>query len=503
MARIADKHGLTNRYRPSGSGKRLVRRGRSKKYLFGAPKRKYTRKTTYTSKSNYAYASNNTDFDAQDAGCFAVVGGIIGIIILAVVPIFRCMLPILIGGILIGIVDKKLKEKWGLPSGKWSMPCSWGWTFLTAAMMIVGFVLTLLVQIGELHFAVLIVATLVYAGLSILILKNKHNKIVKKRKTTHSVKTSTTSAGFLNNSEGVVNKHRKSIIEEEFRKFGLEATDEMKQKIIEESDEFLEDARQGLRKDPTDSSKKVYDWKLKETWEDYPTPDYNAIHTYCSVVFDDSGKSFYYRTRNPELNVGDLVYVPVGYKYEKKIGIIVKMEDFVGTAAPFPLEKTKHIQGKANEFDEDLFDDEYEEDFAEIYEDADDEIDDEFELEDDDMYEEKVKKLCAKLKKHIKSDMSFWDEMHLEFKYNLVPYYDSLQLNYEIKNLSGVPWYNGGGGIMIKVNLYDADGNLLHLDDDFVEDEELARNRHSAFFLIDYDAAEDAETIEIYAYQEQ
>lgn len=89
------------------------------------------------------------------------------------------------------------------------------------------------------------------------------------------------------------------------------------------------------------------DWKLRETWVDYPMPDYDAVHTYCSVAFDDSGRTFYYRTRNPELRVGDLVYVPIGYKYEKKIGRIVEMKNYKGHAAPFPLEKTKHIIGKA------------------------------------------------------------------------------------------------------------------------------------------------------------
>ena len=29
------------------------------------------------------------------------------------------------------------------------------------------------------------------------------------------------------------------------------------------------------------------DWKLRERWEDYPAPDYNAVHTYCSVAFHD------------------------------------------------------------------------------------------------------------------------------------------------------------------------------------------------------------------------
>ena len=110
--------------------------------------------------------------------------------------------------------------------------------------------------------------------------------------------------------------------------------------------EWCKDLKKGLRKNQM-TGQKEYDWKIKETWEDYPVPDYNDVHTYCLVAFDESGKAFYYRTRNPELRVGDLVYVPVGYKYEKKIGRIVSMQNYIGWNAPFPLEKTKHIQGKA------------------------------------------------------------------------------------------------------------------------------------------------------------
>ena len=88
------------------------------------------------------------------------------------------------------------------------------------------------------------------------------------------------------------------------------------------------------------------DWRVQECWEDYPTVNYDKSHTYCSVVFEDTGKTFYYRTRNPELKVGDLVYVPVGYQYEKQIGRIVKMKKYPGYLVPYPLEKTKHIIGK-------------------------------------------------------------------------------------------------------------------------------------------------------------
>lgn len=98
------------------------------------------------------------------------------------------------------------------------------------------------------------------------------------------------------------------------------------------------------------NGKKVYqrdpDWKIKETWEDYPSPKYDIMRTYCKVAFEDSERTFYYRTRNPELKVGDKVYVPFGRDFDKRIGAIISMEDFLGSEAPFPLWKTKHIVDK-------------------------------------------------------------------------------------------------------------------------------------------------------------
>ena len=108
---------------------------------------------------------------------------------------------------------------------------------------------------------------------------------------------------------------------------------------------WCKNLRKGLKTNIATGGKQ-YDWKLKETWEDYPSPDYNAVHTYCSIAFDDSGKTFYYRTRTPELQVGDFVYVPVGARYEKRMGRIVRMQDYVGRRAPYPLERTKHVIGK-------------------------------------------------------------------------------------------------------------------------------------------------------------
>ena len=67
--------------------------------------------------------------------------------------------------------------------------------------------------------------------------------------------------------------------------------------------------------------------------------------------------------------------------------------------------------------------------------------------------------------------MRFWNEIQSDFKYNLVASYDSLQLNFEIRNNTGVSCYNGDGGIMIKVNFYDANDNIVHGDDAYIENE--------------------------------
>lgn len=122
------------------------------------------------------------------------------------------------------------------------------------------------------------------------------------------------------------------------------AIDPTEDDTFEDEGDLSEGSAQGDRNEG-----KEYNWRLKETWEDYPAPNYDDVHTYCRVAFDGERKTFYYRTRNPELKVGDNVYVPVGYKYQKKIGTIVSMKEYIGRKAPYPLEKTKFIIGKVEE----------------------------------------------------------------------------------------------------------------------------------------------------------
>ena len=121
---------------------------------------------------------------------------------------------------------------------------------------------------------------------------------------------------------------------------------------------------------------------------------------------------------------------------------------------------------------------------------------------DSDDEEAVVREACSTLKKNLRIDMAFWNEMHLDFRCNLVTSYDQLQLNYEIKNTSGVPWYCGGGGIEIKVNVYNADGDLLCVEDDYIDDDEIAKNRYSAYILFHLDDVKEAAYIEVFAHQD-
>lgn len=79
MARIADKHGLTNRYREGGS-KRLVKRGRPRTTILGTTRRKST------SRRSYATApAQNIPVKKVGSGYLAAVIAVIAIIILVIV----------------------------------------------------------------------------------------------------------------------------------------------------------------------------------------------------------------------------------------------------------------------------------------------------------------------------------------------------------------------------------------------------------------------------------
>lgn len=122
--------------------------------------------------------------------------------------------------------------------------------------------------------------------------------------------------------------------------------------------------------------------------------------------------------------------------------------------------------------------------------------------EEPDAEEVLAKEVCARLKKSLRTDMSFWNETHLDFRCNLVTSYDQLELNYEIRNSQGIPWSNSEGGVEIKANVYNAEGDLLYVEEEYVDSDDLSRNRYSSSFLIYMDNIEEAAYMEIYAYRE-
>ena len=75
-------------------------------------------------------------------------------------------------------------------------------------------------------------------------------------------------------------------------------------------------------------------------------------YIFCSVVFADYGKSYYYISEDDSLDIGDIVLVPVGEETEFKPARVVNIEYFDKADAPYPLEKVKKIVRKCT--DEDL-----------------------------------------------------------------------------------------------------------------------------------------------------
>lgn len=64
---------------------------------------------------------------------------------------------------------------------------------------------------------------------------------------------------------------------------------------------------------------------------------------YCSVAFEHTDKTYYYRTQDTSLCKGDVVVVPAGRNNREALAEIVKIEHFAPEEVPFPIEQTKSI----------------------------------------------------------------------------------------------------------------------------------------------------------------
>lgn len=72
---------------------------------------------------------------------------------------------------------------------------------------------------------------------------------------------------------------------------------------------------------------------------------------FCSVEFNESGKSYYYATEDDTLKIGDDVLVPIGKDGHTAIAKIIRIEYFQEDKAPFPMDKIKQIIRKCTDDD--------------------------------------------------------------------------------------------------------------------------------------------------------
>ena len=70
-------------------------------------------------------------------------------------------------------------------------------------------------------------------------------------------------------------------------------------------------------------------------------------YIFCSVAFSTGGKTYYYRTEDESISIGDRVIVPVGADDSEKTVIVENIEYFTEDDLPMSLHKVKSILCKA------------------------------------------------------------------------------------------------------------------------------------------------------------
>ena len=66
-------------------------------------------------------------------------------------------------------------------------------------------------------------------------------------------------------------------------------------------------------------------------------------YIFCSVIFDEGYKSYYYLTEDDSIEIGDFALVPAGKDNHEAVVEVVNIEYFDEENVPLPVEKTKRI----------------------------------------------------------------------------------------------------------------------------------------------------------------
>ena len=162
----------------------------------------------------------------------------------------------------------------------------------------------------------------------------------------------------------------------------------------------------------------------------------------------------------------------------------------------FGLFKSKKKEpGFFSSFSEDTSDDEYEEydDSDALFEDEDVEY----------IIEETITRPSKRLltvQKNITLDNTVFKKYGLSFKCNLVEDCDTLQLNFELQNTKGiVSKMSRDDELTIKANAYDAKGNLLCIEEVWIEYSQLKSGYVEYYFYFSSDSMVKAHSLRVYA----
>lgn len=68
---------------------------------------------------------------------------------------------------------------------------------------------------------------------------------------------------------------------------------------------------------------------------------HKSEYIFCSIIFDEGYKSYYYLTEDNSFEIGDFVFVPAGEDNHEVVVEVVNIEYFSEENVPLPIEKTK------------------------------------------------------------------------------------------------------------------------------------------------------------------
>ena len=116
--------------------------------------------------------------------------------------------------------------------------------------------------------------------------------------------------------------------------------------------------KNGLPEDFADFAEAVFDFIRFYGWGEILDPSvYGKVkrrttdYIYCSVVFEEGQKSYYYLTEDDSIKIGDFVLVPAGKDNHEVVVKVVNIEYFSEDNVPLPIEKTKRIIRKCMDED--------------------------------------------------------------------------------------------------------------------------------------------------------